>query len=299
MSKPFFSIIIPTYNRADLITDTVQSILNQKYLDFEIIIIDDGSTDNTKEIIENIFSGSNKIRYFYQTNAERGAARNNGFKNANGKYVIFFDSDDLMLPNHLTSLYKVIVNNPELKFLSTKFSYSINGKIKSSSSHALKGGWNSGEIFLEGGATGIMICILKNNPSLKPFIEDKAYSTLEDWMYLVQNIINERIFIIDEVTVLVNDHPARSMRADNIKIINKRLLATEWIIKNISLSEKQINILLGNSDLFCSVHSYADNNKHDALSYLKKSVRNIGVSLPSILLFVKILLGYNFIQKLK
>ena len=75
----FFSIIIPTYDRASFITKTINSVLSSEFTDFEIIVVDDGSTDNTSEIVSAI--QDNRIKYIYQENKERGAARNNGIFN--------------------------------------------------------------------------------------------------------------------------------------------------------------------------------------------------------------------------
>ena len=74
--NPFFSIIIPTYNRAFILPETIKSIVNQTFTDWEVLIIDDGSKDNTKEVIEEISKKQNKIKYHYQINSERSVARN-------------------------------------------------------------------------------------------------------------------------------------------------------------------------------------------------------------------------------
>ena len=108
---PFFSIVIPTYNRAHLIKSTIESVQAQTYLNWELLLVDDGSKDSTKEVVEEINDA--RIKYIYQTNAERSAARNNGVNNATGKYVCFLDSDDLYLPMHLETLYQQIVKSNE------------------------------------------------------------------------------------------------------------------------------------------------------------------------------------------
>ena len=93
----FFSVIIPTYNRSTLLINTVDSVLAQNYPHFEVIIVDDGSTDDTQQVVRNTYSNVPQIRYFYKQNEERGAARNFGLKHAKGEYALFFDSDDFML----------------------------------------------------------------------------------------------------------------------------------------------------------------------------------------------------------
>jgi len=89
------SVIIPTYNRADLIPQTIDSVLRQTYHEFEIIIIDDGSTDNTEAIIKGRYS--DKVTYIKQSNMGVNAARNRAIEFASGKYIALLDSDDLWL----------------------------------------------------------------------------------------------------------------------------------------------------------------------------------------------------------
>ena len=87
------SIIIPTYNRADKLKAAIMSVLNQTYCDLELIIVDDGSTDDTKNVVANI--DDNRLRYVYQKNAGACVARNNGIEEAHGDYIAFHDSDDV------------------------------------------------------------------------------------------------------------------------------------------------------------------------------------------------------------
>jgi glycosyltransferase involved in cell wall biosynthesis len=87
------SIIIPCYNRADLVSETINSVLAQKYERFEVILVDDGSTDNTREVISSY--SDPRIRYLYQANGGLSAARNAGLNVAEGEFIAFLDSDDL------------------------------------------------------------------------------------------------------------------------------------------------------------------------------------------------------------
>ena len=101
-----FSIIIPTYNRASFIEKAILSVLAQTYEEWELIIIDDGSTDDTYKVC-NSFNDP-RIKYTYQNNSERSAARNKGIDIAKGEWVCFLDSDDYFLPNHLEQLTNTI-----------------------------------------------------------------------------------------------------------------------------------------------------------------------------------------------
>ena len=113
----FFSVIIPTYNRGHLIGRSIKSVLDQTFEEFEIIVIDDGSTDNTKEIVDSYRNP--KIKYIYQKNTERSAARNNGIQNASGKWICFLDSDDIYLSEHLSTLKENISQNEDPKLFIT------------------------------------------------------------------------------------------------------------------------------------------------------------------------------------
>ncbi len=110
----FFSIVIPTFNRGDKISSAICSLLEQTYTNFEIIIVDDGSTDNTEEIVRGI--KDDRIRYFKKHNEERNIARNYGISKANGKYIGFLDSDDYYYPHHLQEAAAFIEdkNQPEV-----------------------------------------------------------------------------------------------------------------------------------------------------------------------------------------
>ena len=104
-----FSIVIPTYNRADFLPKAIESVLAQTFADWELIIVDDGSTDNTKDVVSQY--SNRRITYIYQGNAERSAARNNGIAHSAGEYVLFLDSDDYYLSNFLADLNSEIEKN--------------------------------------------------------------------------------------------------------------------------------------------------------------------------------------------
>ena len=114
----YFSIIIPSYNRAHIVKRAIQVVLEQTYDDFEIIIVDDGSVDNTEEIIKEL--NDSRIKYIYQNNAGVCSARNTGAKQANGEFVIFLDSDDTVEKSWLQDFYDLANQNKDLLFCSMK-----------------------------------------------------------------------------------------------------------------------------------------------------------------------------------
>ena len=105
------SVVIPTYNRAHLVGRAIQSVLNQTYQDFEIIVVDDASTDNTEEVVKSF--NDPRIRYVrHDQNRGGSAARNTGIKTALGEYIAFQDSDDEWLPEKLEKQMRVFENVP-------------------------------------------------------------------------------------------------------------------------------------------------------------------------------------------
>jgi len=99
---PKATVIVPTYNRSGCILDAIKSILNQTFQNFEIIIVDDGSTDNTHEILQPfLMRFSEKIKYYYQRNSGAPAAKNTGIRESKSDIIAFLDSDDIWLPDKL------------------------------------------------------------------------------------------------------------------------------------------------------------------------------------------------------
>lgn len=111
---PLVSVITPTFNRAGIIQQAVGSILNQTYQNWELIVVDDGSTDNTKQIIEAI--DDDRVSYFYQENKGPTTARNAGISHAKGKWITYLDSDDVLFPECIETMLSRLAKNPKAVF---------------------------------------------------------------------------------------------------------------------------------------------------------------------------------------
>ncbi len=116
VSSPFFSVIICSYNRAKLLSRALDSLILQSFKDFEVIIVDDGSTDNTFNVVKNYRNRLN-IRYIFQANMGLPEARNTGCCSAEGKYITFLDSDDEYKSNHLQHRNDLLMQNPQVDLL--------------------------------------------------------------------------------------------------------------------------------------------------------------------------------------
>jgi glycosyltransferase involved in cell wall biosynthesis len=108
---PFFSIILPVFNGEKFISETIQSILQQSFTNWELIVIDDGSTDKSAGIVKDFCKLDNRIKLLQQTNKKQPAARNAGMKIAQGEWIAFIDADDLWLPAKLELQYQFINKN--------------------------------------------------------------------------------------------------------------------------------------------------------------------------------------------
>lgn len=118
-SSPLFSIIVPTYNRAHTIQKAIDSVIYQTYTNWELIIVDDGSTDETRKLVGDY--SDKRIRYVWQENEERSAARNHGIRLALGDWICFLDSDDAYLPEHLKVLHEAMVTHADYHVFRTAY----------------------------------------------------------------------------------------------------------------------------------------------------------------------------------
>ncbi len=122
---PFFSVVIPTFNRAHLVTRAVESVLTQKFTDYECIVVDDGSTDDTSRVLSPY---TNKIKYIYISHGGVSTARNRGIQQAQGEWIAFLDSDDMWLPEKLAAHYEYIQAHPNIYIHQTDELWIRNGK---------------------------------------------------------------------------------------------------------------------------------------------------------------------------
>ena len=129
IEEPLVSVIIPVYNREDYIGEAIESVLNQTYKNFELIIVNDGSTDNTENIVKGYAEKDKRIKYFYQENQGAYSARNKGIEESNGEFISFLDSDDKYFPYALEKMVYLFQTLPEnVKLIYGNFINEIEGQ---------------------------------------------------------------------------------------------------------------------------------------------------------------------------
>ena len=124
------SVIIPTYNTAMYICDAIDSVLMQTYTEYEIIIVDDGSTDNTRDLLNQKYASS--ISYHYKCHEGVSAARNFGIKLAKGEYIAFLDADDIWIDSKLEKQVHHFISNPQVMMIFTENDFFDNNGMKKS-----------------------------------------------------------------------------------------------------------------------------------------------------------------------
>jgi len=227
MSKdsPIFSLVIPTYNRAHLICKTIESVLQQDFHNFEVVIVDDGSTDNTEEVVGKFTD--KRIQYYKKENAERGAARNFGSAKAKGMYINFFDSDDLMYPNHLSAANRLFSTTGEPEFFHLGYDYKLeNGTILNQVNNfdeAIK------DVVLFDNKLSCNGVFLRQDIAREfAFEEDRVLASSEDWELWIRLVSRFKLHFSNEITSSVVNHDQRSLRTIPAeKVVTRDLLFIE------------------------------------------------------------------------
>lgn len=132
-----FSVVIPLYNKEDCILKTLDSVLNQSYNDFEIIVVDDGSTDNSLTTVRTVMD--DRLRVVSQTNAGPSVARNHGIQEAKGEYIAFIDADDIWSPDYLLEMSRLITDYPDAVIYGFNYGVIENGKITEEETDEFRG----------------------------------------------------------------------------------------------------------------------------------------------------------------
>ncbi len=226
-SQPLVSVIIPTYNYAHFIAEAVGSIRAQTYPNWEIVIVDDGSTDNTKEVVEELIRKEPRIAYVAQQNARQAAARNNGIRHATGICFQFLDADDLIEPQKLEQQVAFLEQNPDVDVVYSGVRY-----FSGSSSELLLSrqysSWEDAGAWMpeiSGKGKDLLLTLLRNNimvvnaPLLRRRLIDQVglfdvdLTPVEDWEFLIRCAVSGATFSYqdnDGARALVRAHEMSS-----------------------------------------------------------------------------------------
>ena len=261
-TNPFFSIIIPTYNRAHIIHRPIDSIIAQTFTDWELIIVDDGSIDDTKSIVD--LYQDERIRYVRQENKKESAARNNGICLSNGEWICFQDSDDEYLSQHLQILYNSISQFSEYKVFRTGLLIYEGGNFKSKSTLEET---NYDQFPYE------CFQVFSFHKSIFNSISfDERFFIAEDLHFLLQIGLNHKIKIIDDWTGIYYYDPKSSGGVGpnyEVNLLNRRLCFDDILRWNKILILPFLKISRCRVELLMLYGHYKYNKKKMAFSYLE------------------------------
>ena len=292
-NNPTVSVVIPTYNRERLIGRSIKSVLNQTYQNFEIVIVDDSSTDNTKEVVKSF--NDERIRYVrHEENKGEAAARNTGIKIAKGQYIASQDSDDEWLPEKLAWQVELLKNAPpEVGVVYTGF-----WKIKNNEKTYIPFSWvnqKDGDIhkeLLKGNFIGSPVVLIRKDCFEKVGMFDEKLFHLVDWEMWLRISKYYHFKYIDEPLVLAHYHSA-NVSADQTAFIKAQKLILEKYFEDFSRDKK----LLVTYYLYIGSLLISNKETKKGRRYLIKALKVSPINVKSLLAVFLTFFGYSVYNK--
>jgi GT2 family glycosyltransferase len=219
------SVIVPTHNRGLLLEEAIRSVLAQTYPHREIIVVDDGSTDDTRSRVQKYVPS---VRYIYQPNQGAAAARNTGIAHGRGEYVAFLDDDDLWLPRKLELQAKLLVENPRVGLVYTwRFLTDLEGRVLPQIQRPMHRGNVLGELLLACFVVPSVVMVRREWLD-RIGLFDTGLRTGEDWdLWLRLAIAGCRFEVVPEVLVMSRLHAGHlsgdpaALAADGLRVLAK------------------------------------------------------------------------------
>lgn len=293
---PKVSVIIPTYNRAHLIEKSVQSVLNQTYQDFELIVVDDGSTDNTKELVQNLQKKDSRIKYVkHEKNKGAAAARNTGIKAAEGKYVAFQDSDDEWFAEKLEKQMRVFENaSAEVGVVYTGFwRIENNKKIYIPFSWVKKKEGNIHQELLKGNFITTQSMVVRKECFETAGMFDESLPRFQDWELVIRLSKYYDFKCIDE-PLLISPYTENSISASK----EANIKAMKIILKKHFDDFSQNKNILAKHYFSLFFNLYYGENFKEGKSYLKKAVKTYPYNLKFLGVFFLSFFGDEFLLQI-
>ncbi|MGL2988098.1 glycosyltransferase family 2 protein [Flavobacterium sp. RSSA_27] len=305
--QPLVSIIIPTYNRAHLIGETLDSVLAQTYTNWECIIVDDGSTDNTTGVLISYIERDSRFKFFRRADDRaKGASscRNYAFSLSKGSYIQFFDSDDIMHPNHLFEKINSI-NDADLVICKQKIFYEDFDEdlFNFSDASDLKINTNVFDDFVTGQTEIMMVTPLWKRDYIKQFLPiNESMHILEDHeLHARAFIVNPKLVICNKYLIFYrNNHLAltSTFYKDISTGLDSYLKAKQTVLNLKNTDEIKLSILkqvLGYFRLGLASRQYSESKK--CLNFIDSNDLTINYILKIKLFRIKIL--FQFIKIIK
>jgi glycosyltransferase involved in cell wall biosynthesis len=271
---PRMSVVIPSYNRANCIEKAIDSVLEQTVDDIEIILVDDGSTDNTREIVLNKYG--DQVRYVYQENQGISGARNNGIKNAQGDYIAFLDSDDYWCPSKIERQLSLAEEHPEYGLLASRCDkIQCAGDIKKPNRPLLyqsrrgKSGWVLNDLFRANFIRTSSVIIRRDCFDKVGLFDEKLKQT-EDYDLWLRMAAEYQVGFINESLTVYVDNP-KGISGDGLigRLYGLHALEKNYLKQKIP--EKLYNLRMAQYYFAVGRHYLQRGDREKGLAYLKKA----------------------------
>ena len=271
--NPYFSIIVPAYNREKFIRYTLESLQSQSFEDWECIVVDDGSKDKTGEVVKALAEKDPRIRYVYQDNAERSAARNHGARKAKGQFLCFLDSDDRYLKDHLKNLHKAILDQGQkVALYFTGYCEDRNGAFSQIEVAPLSQPYT--EYFLDHAVIPARTCLHRKVFETHQFDEDIV--TVEDQLLWIR-IANEYPIVQlpqTSVAYVIHENNSTNLNKNHglLRLKGIRTFAKRYPKLWQQLPKAKRRYILTNTRFTIAKHHLKKDNKSAALGYLCRCI---------------------------
>lgn len=305
-NQPFFSIIIPTYNSADYILEAIEGVYAQDFKNYEVIVVDNASTDNTEELIKKYKQQGQHTNFNYirhKENLERCVSRNTGIDESSGRYICFLDSDDYYKSNHLSTIYEFIKSRdfPKGMFYTNMFSLVGNelNKIITIEQESV----NPPTYILEKDISIIPPQVCLHADILREFKFDVDLVMVEDTDLWIRTVNKYSLFHIDEYTVVHRYHDGNSTNLARFNAHRARLNGLKIIFKREYTNSipKKSKVRAISRCYFGMAKFHLHQKQHFKMALML--LRSIGIypkdplTKHKVLLILSAIPGFRFIQK--
>jgi len=273
--NPVVSVVIPTHNRADYLCEAIESVLRQTVAAVEVIVIDDGSTDHTPAVVARY---APDVRYIWQPNAERGAARNHGLRQARGEFVAFLDSDDVWTADKLAYDLDLFARRPELGLVYSDIELiDARGASRGVRRRARHDGWVTSPLLRENFV--ILSAHLARTAAIREaggFREERLLSGSEDWELWVRLSTHWQFGHVAATTTRYRVHAGNSM--SSAVAMERSMLHACAIMERAGYLTREQRRLLPHTramvSLFCAINYHTAGEQARSWRHLREATRH-------------------------
>lgn len=303
MRQPKVSVIITTYNRADYLGFAIDSVLSQTFEDFELIIIDDGSTDGTKELVNSY--QDERIIYHYQENRGQNPARNKGMAISNGEYIAHLDSDDMWIPSKLEKQVYILENNYNigLVYCGTQLIDGMHNVI-GTQPIVIHNGKVLDKLLMTNFLYNGSCAIFRKDCLKKVGFFDESFKRMTDWEFYLKFAIYYKFFGINEYLLKYRIHNEtmskdfNSYKAYGIKILEKIFAHKDLDPKYLKFKNRAIALRHRYMGRRYFENKYPDEARKGFIEALKTD-RTLYYQSDTFILFMLTYLPQNLIDQLR